>query len=534
MDNPRWSDVRMCLDVQAPWSDALLGGAKTIETREYALPSEHVGEALALLDAGRDGMPALLLGAVWFGRPFRYETREQWSADTDRHLVPSDAAADSFGWSDDVEKWGWPVVAVSRARFPVAAPPIARMTRSLFKIEWQPTGRVVCRPDFRERLMAAREALSTGAAGAASLLVLADFDRTLSAYAAPQEISASNANGVRGSATDAEVEVGEECHDVLFYHADLGAGFQRAVAPLLLAADSDKEAQTPQDMAALLNMNTGAGSSEQLSFDEWGQYATWWWTTAHAAMIEHGLTKQEIARAVSRAKVAIRKGTKELVQGCAQTGTPLVVVSAGITDVIDALMVAHVGPTLWPTAVERDIRARAAAAPPTVNAVSAPSCPSKTSSVPPVVVHANQGVYAAGSRPLQNETLVDFTPSPPIHWLNKILTTRPLASSLGFGNKVIVLLGDSVKDVTMVEGLAEEDVPLAVLRIGLLNTTTGDSLSEDLMEHMAAYDAVIAGDGPLDFAIIDVLGQLWNWDRPPVHSPGQESRQEAAGVMPRI
>ena len=110
----------------------------------------------------------------------------------------------------------------------------------------------------------------------------------------------------------------------------------------------------------------------------------------------------------------------------------------------------------------------------------------------------------------------------------------PNPRGLGFGNKVIVLLGDSVKDVTMVEGLAEEDVPLAVLRIGLLNTTTGDSLSEDLMEHMAAYDAVIAGDGPLDFAITYVLGQLWNWDRPPVHSLDQESRPEAAGVMPRI
>ena len=39
MDEPRWADVATCLDVQAPWGDELLSGAKTIETREYVLPT---------------------------------------------------------------------------------------------------------------------------------------------------------------------------------------------------------------------------------------------------------------------------------------------------------------------------------------------------------------------------------------------------------------------------------------------------------------------------------------------------------------
>ncbi len=551
-DDPSWGEIQTCLDVAAPWSDALFSGAKTIETREYALPSEHVGERMALLDdsGGDRGLPALLLGTVSFARPFRYETHEQWSADTGRHLVPVDAGVDSFGWSDDVEKWGWPVIAAKRACYPVAAPPMARVLRSLFKVQWQPTGRVICRPDFRDRLMAAREALRAGTEGAASLLVLADFDRTLSAYAAPRETSASTTCSAEDSAIDAEIEVGEECHDVIFHHADLGDGFKRAVAPLLLAADGDKEAQTPQDMATLLNMNASDGS-EQLSFTDWEQYATWWWTTAHDAMIEHGLTKVAIARAVSRAKVAMRHGTKALVRGCAETATPLVVVSAGITNVIDALMVAHVGPALWPTAVERQRLALAAA--------DAPSHPPRSSSPPPppVVVHANFGMYAAGDSALlgtgdhgseQNERLVGFSPTPPIHWLNKILTTRPLASSLKFGSKVVVLLGDSVKDVTMVEGLAEEDVPLAVLKIGLLNTTTGDSPSDQLMEHMAVFDAVIAGDGPLDFVITNVLGELWNWHPSEFESEttttpsrtvngsaaGTDSREGTIGEAPRL
>ena len=555
MDEPRWADVATCLDIQAPWGNALLSGAKTIETREYvlpamdcarpaccafswaccvrslvlttrlsfvcamwsryALPLMHVGEPLALLEDRGAGVPAMLLGTVSFGQPFRYETREQWAADTGQHKVPVDAGADSFGWVDGVvEKWGWPVVAVHRARYPVAAPPMVRTLRSLFKLQWQRRGRVVCRPDFRERLIAARETLDTKGDGEASLLVLADFDRTLSAYAAPQKAHV-DATTADISGADAEIEVGEECHDVIFHHASLGDGFKRAVAPLLLAADADKEAQTPQEMAALLNASAG-DDSHQISFDDWEAYATWWWNTAHAAMIDHGLSKQEISRAVSRARVAMRNGTRELVQGCAETATPLVVVSAGITDVIDALMVAHVGPELWPTAAERHVLARTAA-----------HAADHSASMPPVVVHANQGIFSASGTArgtetaAANEMLVDFSPTPPIHWLNKILTTRPLATSLGFGNKVIVLLGDSVKDVTMVEGLAEQDVPPAVLKIGLLNTTVGDSPSEQLAEYMAVYDVVITGDGPLDFVITDVLGELWNWEQPIATHPDQ-------------
>eukprot|EP01050_Picozoa_sp_SAG11_P023825 SAG11_NODE_4905_length_1727_cov_1.548526_1_plen_394_part_10 len=367
MAEPRWGDVLSCLDVQPPWGDALLDGAKTVETREYRMPPEFEGTTLALLDHGGGGIsgPALLIGTAVFGRSFRYESRKQWVADSARHLVPADAAAESFGWRDDAEKWGWPVETVQRACYPVAAPPMTRSMRSLFALQWPPAGRVFVRPDFRARLCSAQEALRLRpredgvAASAASLLVLADFDRTLSAYAAPAVVGGSampvaTAGQCPSAKGGDEVEVGEECHDIIFYHAELGAGFDRAVAPLLVAADADKEARTVQDMAALLNAG-GAGSagSAPLSFAHWEDYAGWWWGTAHSAMVEHGLTKAEIVRAVGKARVAMRGGAEELVKGCRERATPLVVVSAGITDVIDALMVAHVGAELWPTEAER-------------------------------------------------------------------------------------------------------------------------------------------------------------------------------------
>ncbi len=62
------------------------------------------------------------------------------------------------------------------------------------------------------------------------------------------------------------MEVGEECHDVLFHHAELGDGFNRAVAPLLLAADADKEARTAADMAALLNASAAATAANRNTF----------------------------------------------------------------------------------------------------------------------------------------------------------------------------------------------------------------------------------------------------------------------------
>lgn len=263
---PRWELVTHCLDVQSPWSHALLDGSKTIETRSYPMPAEFEGMTLGLLVTASEAAagtaaaagPSLLIGTATFGRSVRYETKAAWAADTAKHLVP-EAEAGAFGWTDSAEKFGWPVLAVSTAHYPVCPPPMARVLRSIFSLEWPPTGRVFLRPGFHERLSSAIAALNHHAA---SLLVLADFDRTLSGYAAPPRPGAPP-----HPSPGAEVEVGEECHDVLFNHASLGPGFTSAVAPLVIAADSDKAAASPPDMAALLDI-------DGLEFEEWEDYAT--------------------------------------------------------------------------------------------------------------------------------------------------------------------------------------------------------------------------------------------------------------------
>jgi hypothetical protein len=47
-------------------------------------------------------------------------------------------------------------------------------------------------------------------------------------------------------------------------------------------------------------------------------------------------------------------------------------------------------------------------------------------------------LYAVGAA--QGGRLVGFAPAAPIHWLNKIETTRPLAAELGLASKVVLTI----------------------------------------------------------------------------------------------
>lgn len=145
------------LELAHPWATAVLQRRKTVETREYALPDELVGTEIALVEsycpadalnrareaAGVEGFTegehssgvtaAVVVGIAIFGPSKRYTSEEEWAAEADKHLVPRGDAR--FGWSDDREKWGWPVRYV-RA-LPRPQPPPGGMTRefrSIFRL----------------------------------------------------------------------------------------------------------------------------------------------------------------------------------------------------------------------------------------------------------------------------------------------------------------------------------------------------------------------------------------------------------------
>jgi hypothetical protein len=88
-------------------------------------------------------------------------------------------------------------------------------------------------------------------------------------------------------------------------------------------------------------------------FASWEDYAVWWWDTAHRALVEAGLTRARLVEAVGAANVQLRQGCEALLQLIQRDRrAELVVVSAGVTDVIELLLGRGLQGSegLWPAA----------------------------------------------------------------------------------------------------------------------------------------------------------------------------------------
>jgi hypothetical protein len=115
------------INIQWPWSEMIVSGKKTVETRSYKLPDKFIGKRLAVIETpGPRGKreagieKARIIGTVVFSGSFRYESKEDWLGDCGRHCV--DAADRQFGFSQSKEKWGWTVAEASSFGEPMPAP----------------------------------------------------------------------------------------------------------------------------------------------------------------------------------------------------------------------------------------------------------------------------------------------------------------------------------------------------------------------------------------------------------------------------
>ncbi len=114
--------------MQWPWSDLLLSGKKSIETRTYPLPSKYLGVELALIETpGLRGkkeagiVKARVVGTITFGDSFQYRSAKHWANDKNRHLV--DVGDLQFSWEMRKKNvWGWTVTNVRLFEEPVPAP----------------------------------------------------------------------------------------------------------------------------------------------------------------------------------------------------------------------------------------------------------------------------------------------------------------------------------------------------------------------------------------------------------------------------
>jgi hypothetical protein len=100
------------VNIQWPWSELLLSGEKTVETRSYPLPKKYENEWLAVIETpGPRGRKeagiekARITGVIKFSTSFRYRTKREWLADYGRHCVED--GDPQFGFATGKEKWGW-------------------------------------------------------------------------------------------------------------------------------------------------------------------------------------------------------------------------------------------------------------------------------------------------------------------------------------------------------------------------------------------------------------------------------------------
>lgn len=105
------------VNIQWPWSQLLLSGQKTVETRGYPIPEKYLGVELAIIETpGPRGKKeggvdkARIVGTITFCESFQYRTKSQWEKDVARHMV--DITDPQFAWGKSKERWGWRVTSV--------------------------------------------------------------------------------------------------------------------------------------------------------------------------------------------------------------------------------------------------------------------------------------------------------------------------------------------------------------------------------------------------------------------------------------
>jgi hypothetical protein len=128
-----YSDHIYALEVQSNFSNEIINGRKTIETRDYPLPVSLINQPILLLESqhvhGQEGISALpdiitpdvvknkynlsIIGIIYISECFQYTTEGQWDTDRVKHLVPLDS---NYNWSPDSNKskYGWCIAIVDK------------------------------------------------------------------------------------------------------------------------------------------------------------------------------------------------------------------------------------------------------------------------------------------------------------------------------------------------------------------------------------------------------------------------------------
>lgn len=320
--------------------------------------------------------------------------------------------------------------------------------------------------------------------GTKDLILILDFDRTITSF------------WWRRPTAAAPGERGQSCHGVV------------------------ESTQTPELKAKAEALNAyfyPIETSASLTREEKIPYMRAWYASINSLLVEAKLTRASLVDSVRRAHTRLRDGIDRVFAFAAAHDVPLIVFSAGISDVLEEVIRQRYGALhakyhivsnrmCWSDDADVDkVMAEAAAAAAELDATPSPVSPRmrRQSVAAASVASGSEGAspVPTGIRTPTEPHLVAFR-EPLIHMYNKAAAHHVEGTSWFHelvGRKHAVLLGDGLGDVTMADGLPVQEV----LRVGFLN----DHIPALKKDYMAAFDIVLEDDAPADL-VVDLLHEV--------------------------
>ncbi len=201
-----------------------------------------------------------------------------------------------------------------------------------------------------------------------------------------------------------------------------------------------------------------------LSLPEKNEKMVQWWSEHFDLMKECGMNRGVIKDIVTQRKIQFRPGALEFLDFLSKNNIPLLLLSAGLGDIIQELLVS-----------ERKLTSN-------VHLLSN------------FYIFDEQG-KVIGKKNIGKKS-IGF-----IHSFNKNeveVKNTPYYQEIAHCRNVL-LLGDSIGDLGMSEGIEHD----SIIRIGFLN----ENKEEFLEKYMAEFDVVITDDGPMDY-VHELLAEI--------------------------
>jgi len=224
-----------------------------------------------------------------------------------------------------------------------------------------------------------------------------------------------------------------------------------------LSKDYAERAHAMYDKYHAIEINPELSRQEKIPFMEE------WWRTHYELLIKLSLSKADIERVVKKGKINFRKGVLEFLDTLNNNDIPLIILSAtGLGDAISMYF-------------EKEKKMNK-----NINVVSnffEFDCDGKARKVREPIIHSmNKHEIVLKQHNIQ---------------LFEKIQER----------KNIILIGDKIEDIGMVEGFEYENI----IKIGFLNLKK--EIDEQLARYKEVYDVIITGDG--DFSYInELIGEI--------------------------